>query len=59
MMRQFRDRPAIASMGVSLLVCAGLLGLRLGGSLEFLELAAYDWFIRLRPKWRSRTRVSL
>ena len=50
MRRQFRDRPAIASMGISLLVCAGVLGLRLSGGLEFLELAAYDWFIRLRPK---------
>ena len=50
MRRPFRGQPAVASMCVSLLVCAGLLGLRLSGSMEFLELAAYDWFIRLRPQ---------
>ena len=31
------------------LVFAALIGLRAAGALEGLELAAYDWHIRLRP----------
>ncbi len=44
-----RHRPALTSLLVSLLVFVGLLWLRLSGNLESLELAAYDWYIRLRP----------
>ncbi len=49
MMHMFRDKPAVTSIWVSLLVFAGLLVLRLSGSFEALELATYDWYIRLRP----------
>ncbi len=39
---------------------SGLLGLRLSGSLESLELAAYDWYIRLRPNVAvTDTRIAL
>jgi adenylate cyclase len=33
---------------VSVLVCLGLIGLRATGNLEALELAAYDWLLRVR-----------
>jgi adenylate cyclase len=39
----------MASLGASILVMLCLIGLRRTGSLESLELAAYDWFIRMRP----------
>jgi adenylate cyclase len=38
-----------ASILISTLVFLGIMGLRRAGSLESLELAAYDWYIRLRP----------
>jgi adenylate cyclase len=41
--------PLIASLLASVLVFLGILGLRTAGSFESLELAAYDWYIRLRP----------
>src|SRR5438046_10181279 len=34
---------------MSLLVGIGVLALRVAGSLESAELAAYDWYLRLRP----------
>lgn len=43
-----RSRP-LASLLVSALVFLGVLGLRISGNLESLELAAYDWHIRMRP----------
>ena len=49
MIHRLRDNPTITSLGVSLLVFCGLLGLRLSGSLESLEFATYDWYIRSRP----------
>jgi adenylate cyclase len=41
--------PLVASLLASALVFVGIMGLRRAGSLESLELAAYDWYIRLRP----------
>jgi adenylate cyclase len=42
--------PVVASVVVGLLVASGTIGLRQTGSLESLELAVYDWYIRLQPK---------
>jgi adenylate cyclase len=41
--------PLATGLLVSILVSLAVLGLRGCGNLESLELAAYDWFIRLRP----------
>ncbi|PWT92016.1 MAG: adenylate/guanylate cyclase domain-containing protein, partial [Acidobacteria bacterium] len=41
--------PLAASMLVSVLVFLSILGLRASGNLEALELAAYDWYLRVRP----------
>jgi adenylate cyclase len=41
--------PFATGLLVIILVSLAVLGLRGCGSLESLELAAYDWFIRLRP----------
>ena len=41
--------PLATGFLVSILVSLAILGLRGCGNLESLELAAYDWFIRLRP----------
>jgi adenylate cyclase len=42
--------PLAAGLLVSTLVFLGVLGLRSTGSLAALELAAYDWYLRLRPE---------
>jgi adenylate cyclase len=45
---------------MSAIVFLIIVGLRSSGNLEFLELAAYDWFIRLRPSIsRSDPRVAI
>jgi len=44
----------IVALFVSVLVFFIIIGLRVTGSLEFLELVAYDWLIRLQPEF-SRT----
>jgi adenylate cyclase len=41
--------PLAASLVASALVFLSILALRRAGSLESLELAAYDWYSRLRP----------
>jgi adenylate cyclase len=41
--------PLATGLLVTVLVSLAVLGLRGCGNLESLELAAYDWFIRLRP----------
>ncbi len=41
--------PLAAGLLISTLVFLAILGLRSTGSLESLELAAYDWYMRLRP----------
>ncbi len=40
--------PLAASLLISILVFVGVMGLRSAGSLEALELTAYDWYLRLR-----------
>ncbi len=35
---------------IGTVVFAGVVGLRLAGQLETLELAAYDWYVRARPE---------
>jgi adenylate cyclase len=50
--------PVTAALLASVLVFLGLLGLRVTGNLEYLELAAYDWQIRARqPPSRTVPRV--
>jgi len=48
-MHQRLRSPLLATLAVSALVFAGILGLRTAGALEALGLAAYDWHILLRP----------
>ncbi len=48
-MRAFLRSPVTATLLASVLVFLALLGLRVTGNLEYLELAAYDWQIRMRP----------
>src|SRR5262249_3931377 len=57
--RAFVRSPLVVSLLLSLLVSLGLLGLRLAGSLEALELAAYDWYLRLRPEAPPDPRIVL
>ncbi|MGH7306602.1 MAG: CHASE2 domain-containing protein [Candidatus Rokuibacteriota bacterium] len=47
--RRFFRAPVVAAVFVSVLVTSGVLGLRRAELLESFELAAYDWFVRLRP----------
>ena len=47
--RRLLRSPLAASVLASALVFLSIMGLRSAGSLESLELAAYDWYIRLRP----------
>ena len=58
-MRLFVRSPLVVSLLVSLLVGLGLLGLRQAGGFEALELAAYDWFLRLRPEAPADPRIVL
>ena len=39
----------VASLMASVLVFLAVIGLRVTGNLEYLELAAYDWHVRVRP----------
>jgi adenylate cyclase len=48
-LRELLRSPLAASFVASALVFLSIIALRRAGSLEWLELAAYDWFIRLRP----------
>jgi adenylate cyclase len=47
--RLFRS-PRLTSLFVGTLVFLGIIGLRSTGNFEFLELTAYDWYIRLQPE---------
>ena len=49
MLRQLRESRLMASLVVSLLVFLAILGLRSTGILQSLELAAYDWHVRMQP----------
>jgi adenylate cyclase len=48
LLRRLRS-PLAASLGASTLIFLCVIGLRSAGSLESLELTAYDWYMRLRP----------
>ena len=53
-------KPAVIVTLVTLMVFSAILGLRIRGDLEFLELAAYDWFIRGEPKLpAAESRITL
>jgi adenylate cyclase len=41
--------PLFAAALSCLLVSLAIMGVRRNGNLEFLELSAYDWFVRLQP----------
>jgi adenylate cyclase len=42
--------PLATSLFVGTIVFLGIVGLRSSGSLESLELTAYDWYIRIQPE---------
>ena len=42
--------PLVTSLFVGTVVFFGVIGLRSTGSLESLELTAYDWYIRMQPE---------
>jgi len=42
--------PLATSLLVGAIVFLGIIGLRSSGSLESLELTAYDWYIRIQPE---------
>ena len=48
-MASCRRSPVAVAALVVVLVSLGALGLRSAGLLESQELAAYDWYVRLRP----------
>jgi len=48
-MRRFLRSPLAATVVLVAAVALGVLGLRCLGIMEALELAAYDWYLRLRP----------
>ncbi len=47
--RKLPRSPLSSALFISGLVFFIIIGLRVAGSLEFLELAAYDWLTRLQP----------
>jgi adenylate cyclase len=49
MLSKLVQSPLVVGFVISSLVFLGVLGLRLAGSFEALELAVYDWHLRLRP----------
>lgn len=58
-LQSWRQSPLVVGGLVSLLVFLSLWGLRWAGSLEALELAVYDWCLRLRPVAPMDPRLSL
>jgi adenylate cyclase len=58
--RKLLQLPLFAGLSISSLVFLSIVGLRSSGSLESLELTAYDWYIRLRPETSlSNSRIVL
>jgi len=49
-MRKLLSSRFTSAAFISLVVFAIIIGLRHMGKLEYLELAAYDWLVRLKPK---------
>ncbi len=45
--------PVATSLFIGTLVFLGIVGIRSTGSLESLELSAYDWYVRLQPEVRQ------
>src|SRR5436853_4284560 len=59
MLSKLVQSPLVVGLVISLLVFVDLLGLRLAGSFEALELAVYDWYLRLRPDAPADARIVL
>ncbi len=59
MLSKLVQSPLVVGPVISMLVFVGLLGLRLAGSFETLELAVYDWSLRLRPEVPADARIVL
>lgn len=59
LVRRIIRSSAFALAVVSVLVWLGILGLRAAGSLQALELGAYDWLIRLRGAPEKDPRIVL
>src|SRR4030095_6828951 len=59
MLSKLAQSPLVVGLVISMLVCLGLLGLRLTGSFETFELAVYDWYLRLRPDAPVDARIVL
>ena len=59
MMAKLVQSPLVVGLVISMLVFVGLLGLRLAGSFEALELSVYDWYLRLRPEAPADARIVL
>jgi adenylate cyclase len=59
MMAKLVQSPLVVGLVISMLVFVGVLGLRLAGSFEALELSVYDWYLRLRPEAPADARIVL
>jgi adenylate cyclase len=59
MLSKLVQSPLVVGLVISVLVFGCLLGLRLAGSFEALELAVYDWYLRLRPDVPADARIVL
>ncbi|MBC8018960.1 MAG: adenylate/guanylate cyclase domain-containing protein [Verrucomicrobia bacterium] len=55
-LRKFFRKPAVVIMLGTTVAFMLILGLRQGGTLEFLELGAYDWFIGMGSKVQLESR---
>ena len=58
-MAKLVQSPLVVGLVISMLVFVGMLGLRLAGSFEALELSVYDWYLRLRPEVPADARIVL
>jgi adenylate cyclase len=59
-LRKFIQKPFVIVMVGGLLAFFVVASLRTSGSLELLELTAYDWFIRMETKVsKENTRITL
>jgi adenylate cyclase len=59
MLSKLIQSPLVVGLVISSLVFLAVLGLRLAGSFEALELAVYDWYLRLRPNAPADARIVL
>ncbi len=59
-LRKFIQKPFVFIPAASLLVFLLMVWVQKKGGLEFLELSAYDWFIRMEPKLsRQNQRITI